>query len=65
MEKVEAKERMIQREDNGNQRENQRGNNEKEQREMLSLLRHLAYCEPFEIDGLKRRAAMLLERMKK
>ena len=56
---------MIQREDNGNQRENQRGNNEKEQREMLSLLRHLAYCEPFEIDGLKRRAAMLLERMKK
>ena len=52
---------MIQREDNGNQR----GNNEKEQWEMLSLLRHLAHCEPFEIDGLKRRAAMLLERMKR
>ena len=39
--------------------------NEQVQQEMLSLIKHLANCEPFELEGLKVRAGRLIENLRK
>ncbi len=35
------------------------------QTEMFDLIKHLANCEPFEVDGLKARANILIETLRK
>ena len=35
------------------------------QTEMFELIKHLANCEPFEVDGLKARANILIETLRK
>ena len=39
--------------------------NEQVQQEMLSLIKHLANCEQFELEGLKVRAGRLIENLRK